>query len=132
VSRWTGRLKKLERQREKRRRAREYLQPCQGSENATAIAARNQAQWVSSRAFLDSAAWSRLRMEVLTHYGPRCMCCGAATRDGAVMNVDHIKPRRKYPELALSFENLQVLCALCNKGKGNWDETDWRPQQKSG
>ncbi len=42
------------------------------------------------------------------------------------MHVDHIKPRRKYPELALSRSNLQVLCNLCNHGKGNWDETDWR------
>ena len=45
---------------------------------------------------------------------------------GAVMNVDHIKPRRIYPDLALSLENLQVLCHECNHGKGNWDMTDWR------
>ena len=44
------------------------------------------------------------------------------------MNVDHIKPRKKYPELALDKSNLQVLCEECNHGKGNWDETDWRPE----
>jgi 5-methylcytosine-specific restriction endonuclease McrA len=43
-----------------------------------------------------------------------------------VINVDHIKPRRKYPELALTESNLQVLCGTCNHGKGSWDETDWR------
>ena len=42
------------------------------------------------------------------------------------MNVDHIKPRRLYPGLALEKSNLQVLCADCNHGKGNWDQTDWR------
>ena len=44
------------------------------------------------------------------------------------MNVDHIKPRKKFPELALVEDNLQVLCGACNHGKGNWDQTNWRPK----
>lgn len=32
-----------------------------------------------------------------------------------------------FPDLALSMDNLQVLCGDCNHGKGNWDVTDWRP-----
>jgi len=44
----------------------------------------------------------------------------------ARLNVDHIRPRRYYPELALELGNLQVLCAACNQGKGNKDATDWR------
>jgi hypothetical protein len=77
-------------------------------------------------AFLLSYEWRRLRMEVVKERGARCECCGASPRDGIVINVDHIKPRRKYPELALEKSNLQVLCDVCNHGKGNWDETDWR------
>ena len=42
------------------------------------------------------------------------------------MNVDHIRPRTKYPDLALKMSNLQTLCADCNCGKGWRDETDWR------
>lgn len=42
------------------------------------------------------------------------------------MNVDHIKPRKLFPELALDPDNLQVLCHECNHGKGNWDMTDFR------
>jgi len=76
--------------------------------------------------FLLSYEWRRLRMEALKLYGPRCQCCGATPKTGAVMNVDHIKPRLKYPELALDINNLQILCGVCNHGKGNWDETDWR------
>lgn len=64
-------------------------------------------------------------------YGPRCQCCGATPATGAVMNVDHIKPRKIFPELALDPDNLQILCDECNHGKGNWDMTDWRSAEKT-
>lgn len=79
-----------------------------------------------SDAFLESYEWRRVRMEVLKRDGARCACCGATPADGVRMHVDHIKPRRHYPSLALDKMNLQVLCEVCNHGKGNWDETDWR------
>jgi hypothetical protein len=79
-----------------------------------------------SDAFLQSAAWRRLRYRILKERGARCEACGRGPKDGVVMNCDHIKPRRRYPELALDPNNIQVLCADCNHGKGNWDETDWR------
>lgn len=81
---------------------------------------------VTSDAFLSTYAWRKLRMEALKKYGPRCQCCGATPANGAVINVDHIKPRKKWPSLALDLNNLQILCHDCNHGKGNWDETDWR------
>jgi 5-methylcytosine-specific restriction endonuclease McrA len=80
----------------------------------------------ASDAFLESYEWRRVRMVALKRYGPRCQCCGATPADGAVMHVDHIKPRRLLPALALEVENLQILCHECNHGKGNWDMTDWR------
>jgi hypothetical protein len=76
--------------------------------------------------FLDSYPWRRMRMAVLARYGARCQCCGATPADGVRMHVDHIKPRRLFPKLALEESNLQVLCEVCNHGKGNWDTTDWR------
>ncbi len=76
--------------------------------------------------FLETFAWRKLRMEALLKYGPKCMCCGATPATGAVMHVDHIKPRLTHPELALEIDNLQILCGECNHGKGNWDTTDWR------
>ena len=81
----------------------------------------------SNDPFLASYEWRKLRMQALVKYGAICMCCGAKPPD-AVINVDHIKPRAVYPQLALSLDNLQVLCHDCNHGKGNWDETDWRPR----
>ncbi len=63
----------------------------------------------NAKKFTRSYEWRVLRMKVLDKYGPRCMCCGATPEHGVKMHVDHIKPRRKYPELELSFDNLQVL-----------------------
>jgi len=55
------------------------------------------------------------------------MLCGKSKhKDDAILHVDHIKPRSKYPDLALELKNLQVLCEDCNIGKGTWDESDWR------
>ena len=87
--------------------------------------AKKQSKGVSSNAFLYSYEWRKLRMMALKKYGARCQCCGA-TPPNAVMNVDHIKPRKLFPSLALDINNLQILCHECNHGKGNWDTTDWR------
>lgn len=75
--------------------------------------------------FYSSDAWRDLRYRVLVKFGRKCMACGVM---GSPAHVDHIKPRSKYPELELEFDNLQVLCEACNMGKRAWDETDWRPK----
>jgi HNH endonuclease len=83
---------------------------------------------VTSDEFLQSYPWRQLRLKVLDRYGATCQCCGAqAQRDRVRIHVDHIKPRRYFPELALVESNLQVLCEVCNHGKGNWNQKDWRP-----
>ena len=76
--------------------------------------------------FYSSREWLSVRYEVLKRDKGICQCCGISAKDGAVMNVDHIKPKWKYPELALDKNNLQTLCARCNQGKWGLDETDWR------
>lgn len=83
---------------------------------------------VNSPEFLESYQWRRLRIVVLKKYGARCGCCGATSKE-VRLHVDHIKPRRLFPALALVESNLQVLCEVCNHGKGNWDQTDWREPQ---
>jgi len=66
----------------------------------------------------------KLRYLALKTYGNKCACCGAGPE--AQLHVDHIKPKSRYPELAMSLHNLQILCKACNEGKSNWDETKWR------
>jgi len=76
--------------------------------------------------FYSTYEWRKVRYEVLKRDGARCLLCGASRKDGAVLNVDHIKPLKKFWSLRLDPENLQTLCSACNHGKGNLDETDWR------
>ena len=53
-----------------------------------------------------------------------CVLCGAKPQD-AQLQVDHIVPRSKGGSNDMS--NLQTLCARCNRGKSNLDDTDLRP-----
>ncbi len=81
--------------------------------------------------FYTTPEWRRLRYSVLRASDGRCECCGARPSPSKPLHVDHIKPRSRFPELALVRSNLQVLCEDCNLGKGNSDTRDWRDQQGS-
>ncbi len=78
------------------------------------------------KGFYSSPEWLRVRYEALKKHGRRCAVCGATPANNVQMHVDHIKPRSLYPNLQLSLDNLQILCAPCNLGKGNSDQIDWR------
>lgn len=76
--------------------------------------------------FYQSTKWLQLRIKAFEKYGNRCSCCGASPDTGAILHVDHIKPRSLCPELALVLNNLQILCKQCNVGKSNLSEKKWR------
>ena len=76
--------------------------------------------------FYDSQAWQSLRYQALSRANGCCELCGQSKSDGVIIQVDHIKPRSKFPHLELDLNNLQVLCKPCNLGKSNKDSTDWR------
>lgn len=59
-------------------------------------------QYLASPEFLRSREWLTLQYKTLKRYGGRCMVCGRSARGGAVINIDHVKPRRLYPQLALN------------------------------
>ena len=80
----------------------------------------------SSNRVLYSTEWKLLREKVIEHYGCKCMRCGKVPKTTSQVNVDHIKPRKYYPELTFDFENLQVLCGRCNQNKGNKNIIDYR------
>lgn len=76
--------------------------------------------------FYKSKEWKFMRYEALRRYGGRCQCCGASAQENAGLHVDHIKPLRVFWDLRLDIDNLQVLCADCNEGKGARHADDWR------
>ena len=79
-----------------------------------------------SEDFYTSRAWLDLRYHVLKKSNGFCQCCGHRGDAANPLQVDHIKPRSKFPGLALAESNLQVLCRSCNLGKSAKDSTDWR------
>ena len=72
--------------------------------------------------FYRTKAWRELRLSILLASDCSCKICGNTSEKGAVLHVDHIKPRSLYPELALEESNLQVLCEDCNIGKSDSDD----------
>lgn len=63
-------------------------------------------------------AWPALREAAFSVFGRACNYCGGKAAEGIKLHVDHVKPIRDYPELALDLSNLQVLCESCNLKKG--------------
>jgi 5-methylcytosine-specific restriction endonuclease McrA len=90
-----------------------------------AAAEARRLAWEAKRNFYARPAWRRLRYEVLKERGNACECCGRSP-PAVTVDVDHIQPRSKHPELALLKSNMQILCRDCNFGKSNRDDTDWR------
>jgi 5-methylcytosine-specific restriction endonuclease McrA len=78
--------------------------------------------------FYQSLEWLTLRHRVLRKSRGWCELCGHRGDGRNPLQVYHIKPKSKFPHLALVESNLQVLCKNCNRGKGNTDSTDWRPR----
>ena len=75
--------------------------------------------------FYSTKAWWSLRARVLMKYGYKCMLCNSIDE----IQVDHIQPRSRAPELSLTFSNLQVLCRDCNRQKSNIHAEDYREER---
>lgn len=60
--------------------------------------------------FYLSAAWKALRRQALKRDGYRCTVCRCDVSGRGQSRVDHIKPRRTHPQLALDLNNVRTLC----------------------
>lgn len=65
--------------------------------------------------FYASKEWKTIREWLFKRCRYQCVCC----RVGKNLQVDHIFPISKSPELALDFKNVQFLCEECNQIKLN-------------
>ena len=73
------------------------------------------------RQFYSSPEWNLIRRQVIKENGRICSECKKYIRSNNEVTVDHIRPRSKYPHLALERQNLRVLCSSCNSIKGDRD-----------
>jgi len=62
-------------------------------------------------------AWPGLRTAAKRRDGWRCVRCGARGR----LEVDHVQPVTRRPDLAMVLENLQTLCRDCHIDKTKAD-----------
>ena len=74
--------------------------------------------------------WRTLKRLALIKYDFACQCTGKCAwhkgkcgfRDLEIMQFDHIKPRKIYPELEFEELNHQILCPNCHAIKTNQDK----------
>lgn len=71
----------------------------------------------ASASFFNSTRWKSLRNLALRRDDGICQECKRNGRMATGNQIDHIKPRSKFPELAYEIENLQTLCARCHNRK---------------
>lgn len=57
----------------------------------------------------------RIAVLMRDHY--KCQICGDTK---SKLNVDHIKPFSKYPELRLAIDNGRTLCVECHRKTDTW------------
>lgn len=83
--------------------------------------------------FYQSKEWRALRLEAISRAGHECEHCkrqGKLTTVNTInkrgrktkMDVNHIKPVRTHPHLALSLDNLEYLCVPCHNIADNKNE----------
>lgn len=60
---------------------------------------------------------NKVRWEIFTRDNFKCHYCGATTKDGIRLEIDHIMPFSKGGDN--SKDNLVTACNLCNAGKGD-------------
>jgi len=87
-----------------------------------AFAEERQREIEERRAFYSSPEWKLLRARIIQEQGTTCAGCGKRITNVGDITVDHKHPKSKHPELALSSDNLRVVCRQCNSRKG---ASDW-------
>lgn len=77
---------------------------------------------------VSSIRWRTMRKTVLDRDKWTCRSCGYTGQD---MQIDHVKPRHKWPELTWDMDNIQTLCKPCHFAKTGGDYRQWKPEKKA-
>lgn len=100
-----------------RTRSSRYIDPDEWMEESF------ERRWPSKQeisSFYKSEEWVTLRFDTLVRLGNRCCLCGRAPQDDKSISchVDHIEPVHVAWHRRFDPKNLQILCRICNWGKG--------------
>lgn len=82
---------------------------------------------------LMSKRWSKKRSYIINRDGGHCQRCliKFGVINDSELQVHHIKPRSKYPELMYEDGNLITLCKRCNLEIGIEEELDFTAIEKN-
>ena len=64
---------------------------------------------------ISGGKWQSIKTKARIRDDHTCQICGL--REIEIMEVDHIKPRSRFPELEYVLENLLTLCPNCHRRK---------------
>ena len=54
----------------------------------------------------------------------KCAYCEGLVNDVSYDHIEHMKPKKKNPELVCKWDNLTIACPRCNTNKGDFDSAD--------
>lgn len=77
----------------------------------------SRASRAEAKRFYASSAWRKLRSLKLKE-NPLCEDCLKRGETTPAAHVHHTRPRAKFPDLALCYENLESVCQACHNAKG--------------
>ena len=82
---------------------------------------------IEATKFYKSAKWRKLRKSIVSRDGGHCQSCLIKYNriESRNLEIHHIKPRSKYPELRFEESNLITLCKSCNTRTGTREELDF-------
>ncbi|MGO4583186.1 retron system putative HNH endonuclease [Arthrobacter sp. 2RAF6] len=89
------------------------------------ILTRNKDAWTRSYAEAISSNskapnhWthSEIRKQLNAETDRRCAYCDSHIANVAQAHIEHFRPRAKYPELVVAWDNLTIACPRCNNQK---------------
>jgi hypothetical protein len=101
-----------------------FCTPCKNTFASRKKWERTREQWIN----LDPMLKSSIRFMVLKRCHFRCVACGHDIKSH--LEIDHIIPIRKKPDLLTEITNLQILCFDCNEDKGVQENEAWLKKRK--
>jgi 5-methylcytosine-specific restriction endonuclease McrA len=79
---------------------------------------------VPPNALLDSYRDPELKAHLVAEAYGKCIYCESKITHVYFGDIEHIKPKSRFPAERLNPENLALACAVCNNAKGEYWEDD--------